>query len=399
MARQIKAGIDIGTFSTKVVIAEEVRVGDRLVAKIIGTGVSESRGLHHGYIKDQAEVVMSIKRAVANAEKQAGVEVRRAFVSVGGLGLSGTTAVGSTITSRADLEITQLDITKALEAAEAAIPHEISLNKKIINTIPVEYKADNKLIWTQAIGTKAQKLDIKVLFILCVEQHVQALIKAVEEAGIEVTDVVAGPVAASFVNLSKKQKKAGVILANLGAETLSIVVYENDAPISLEVFPVGGNDITNDLALGLKVTLEEAESIKVGAVTNAIYSKKKFDEIVAARLGDCFELIETHLKKITRNALLPAGIVLTGGSAHIHGLKELAESTLKLPSKIADIRFGEEEKTKTKDQMWSVAYGLSAYGFMSENTDPIGPGILGDILEKLRTLIKKFKSSTSQFLP
>jgi cell division protein FtsA len=405
MARQIKVGIDIGTHHTKVVIAEETRLSSpsgavRVIPKVIGTGMAESRGVHHGYITNVAEVRESIKHAVTQAEKAAGVEVRRAFVSVGGLGLSGVTASGSVIISKADLEITQLDINKALEAAEAAIPHAVSLNKKIINTIPVEYKADGKLVWGQALGLKAQKVEVKVLFVMCLEQHLQSLIKAVEEAGIEVIDVVASPIAASFVNLSKKQKKAGSILANLGAETLSIVVYENDAPISLEVFSLGSTDITNDIALGLKVTLEEAESIKLGAVTNATFSKKKLEDIVSARLSDCFELIENHLKKIGRNALLPAGIVISGGGSGIHNIRESAESTLKLPSKIAEIHFGDEEKTKTKDGIWSVAYGLAAYGFIAEDERAsIGLKGLEKIAERGKSFSKKLGDWVGQFLP
>lgn len=371
MARQITTGIDIGTSHVKVVIAEEERVGDRIIPKIIGTGFAESKGLHHGYITNQNEVTRSIVLAVQQASKSAGVEVKRAFVSVGGIGLSGVTASGSAIVSRADLEITALDIDKAQEAAEIAIPHAVALNKKIINTIPIEYKTDGKLVWGRVNGLKAQKLEVKVLFIMCLDHHLQDLIKAVEEANIEVVDVVAAPIAASFVTLSKKQKKAGCALANIGSETLSVVVFENSNPISLEVFPLGGTDITNDIALGLKIPLEEAESIKLGAVTNANVSKKKLDEIISARLSDMFEVIEAHLKKIGRNALLPAGIVITGGGSNLHSIKEFAAHSLKLPSQIASIHFGEGASStaslKSKDSLWAVAYGLAILGFNAED--------------------------------
>ncbi|MFZ2048782.1 MAG: cell division protein FtsA [Minisyncoccia bacterium] len=367
MARHIATGIDIGTFHVRVVIAEQVEENKNLVPKIIGTGYSESKGLHHGYITSSRDVTQNIEQAVAQAEKMAGVKVKRAFVSVGGIGLSGVTATGSTIISRADLEITDLDVSKVEESAESSIPHSIALNKKIINTIPVEFKADGKVVWGRVQGLKAQKLEAKILFIMCLEHHIQDLIKSVEDADIEVIDVVASPIAASFVTLSKKQKKAGCVLANIGAETLSIVVYENNTPISIEVFPIGGTDITNDIALGLKVPLEEAESIKLGSLTKSNHSKKKLEEIVNARLSDMFELIEVHLKKIGRNALLPAGIILTGGSAAIASIKEFAEHSLKLPSNLGDIHFGSDDKIKTKDSTWSVAYGLAIFGFNAEN--------------------------------
>ncbi len=400
MARQITVGIDIGTYQVKAVIAEQVFDGVRLLPKIIGVGFSESKGLHHGYITNSGEVSRSVHEAITQAEATAGIKVKRAFVSVGGIGLSGMTASGQTIVSRADLEITDLDINKALEGAENAIPHAQALNKKIINTIPVEYKTDGKTVLGRVEGLKAQKLEVKALFIMCLEHHLQDLIKAIEDAGIEVIDVVAAPIAASFVTLSKNQKKAGCVLANIGAETLSIVVFENNTPVSLEVFPIGGNDITNDIALGLKVPLEEAESIKIGSITGTSYPKKKLEEIVSARLSDMFELIEAHLKKIGRNALLPAGIIMTGGTSGLGSLRNFAEGALKLPSKIAEVHFGLDEKGKFKDSVWAVAYGLAILGFNAEN-EQTSIGVKN--VEKLTRSGKKgwrlIKELISQLLP
>ncbi|KND48832.1 MAG: cell division protein FtsA [Parcubacteria bacterium C7867-005] len=400
MARQIITGIDIGTREVRVVIAEETLEGGKSVHKIIGMGSAESKGLHHGYITNQHEATRSIMSAVKEAEKFAKIYVKRAFISVGGIGLSGVTTTGSAIVSRADLEITKLDLEKAQEGAETAIPHAVALNKKIINTIPIEYKTDGKVAWGRVLGLKAQKVDAKVLFIMCLEHHIQDLIQAVESADIEVIDVVAAPIAASFSTLSKNQKKAGCVLANIGAETLSIVVFENSNPVSLEVFPIGGNDITNDIALGLKVSLEEAESIKLGSVTSSNISKKKLEEIVTARLTDMFELIETHLKRIGRNALLPAGIVITGGGSSIVNIKTLAENTLKLPSKIAEIHFGEELKTKTRDQAWAVAYGLSIFGFNVDGEQNItGPSPMKAISSALKPGLNSLGKWFGQFLP
>ncbi len=401
MARNIAAGIDIGTYQIKAVIAEELRdETGRLFTKIIGTGLAEAKGLHHGYITDLNEVARSVRSAVNAAQKVSGVEIKRAFVSVGGIGLAGVTTSGSTAISRADLEITNLDVAKAQEAAEAAIPHALSLNRKIINTIPVEWKLDNKTALGRIEGMKASKLDVRVLFITCLEHHLEDLIGAVEEAGVEVVDVVAAPIAASFVTLSKKQKKAGCVLANIGAETLSIVVFENGNPISLEVFEIGSMDITNDIALGLKIPLEEAESIKLGSVTRATYSKKKYEEIVAARLSDMFELIEAHLKKIGRNALLPAGIIITGGGAGQGSIKELAEAALKLPSRTAEIHFGDLDKQGQKDSLWAVAFGLAIVGFNSENEQgSVGLKPVAKLAASGRRGFRTLSNWVSKFLP
>ncbi|HBV00933.1 MAG TPA: hypothetical protein DEF00_00870 [Candidatus Taylorbacteria bacterium] len=160
---------------------------------------------------------------------------------------------------------------------------------------------------------------------------------------------------------------AGVVLANIGSETVSIVVFENNLPISLEIFPIGSNDITNDIALGLRVPLEEAENIKRGTIVGGNYPRKKLEEIIEARLSDIFELIESHLKKLGRSGLLPAGIVLTGGGSAIETVGDLAKTSLRLPSRVAAISFGDNIRGQIRDASWSVAYGLCVIGL--ENGD------------------------------
>ena len=399
MARQIAVGIDIGTSQIKVVIAEGLIEHGHIVPKIIGTGSNESRGVCRGYIADPAETAKSLEVAIRRAEKMAGLKVKRAYVSFGGIGLSSVVANGSVIISRADLEITDRDITLALEAAEAAIPPATSINKRIINTVPIEYKIDGKKVWGQALGLKAQKLEVKALFIACQEHHLTDLISTVEMAGIEVIDVVASPVALSFVTLSKKQKRVGSILVDIGAETLSIVVFENNNLISLEVFPIGGDDITNDIALGLKISPEEAERVKLGSERRITYPRKKLEEIVRARLDDCFELIERHLRSISRNALLPGGSIIAGGGAATVGIKNIAENSLKLPSQIAEIYFGNTAEGKIKDRTWAVACGLSIVGFNTDEQRSIGIRNASLITEGGRRWGKVISRWISQFLP
>jgi cell division protein FtsA len=219
------------------------------------------------------------------------------------------------------------------------------------------------------------------------------LIAAVNEAGIEVEDIMVAPIAAGFVTLSRAQKVAGCILANIGAETVSIAVFENNVPTSLEVFPIGSTDITNDIALGLKVPLEEAEQIKIGAITGASFPRKKLEEIVAARLYDIFELIETHLRKIGRNGLLPAGIVITGGGSSLNSIDILAKAALKLPSRIGSIGTL-DGKSSFKDATWAVAYGLCIWGHYTEEGPEIDTSV--EFLKKSwRAIGRWFK----QFLP
>lgn len=367
MSRNTSIGIDIGSYQIKVVVAETVKEKEKSVAKVIGLGYAESRGLRHGYILNQEEVVKSLRSAIAQAEKSSAVKIKKAFVSVGGIGLGGIVSNGAIIISRADYEITELDIQKAVDTSQAEIPQTASLNQKIIHIVPIQFKIDGKAVYGKPLGMKGTKLEAKVLFVTCLEHHFNDLIETLGEAGVEVEDVVAAPIAASLVTLSKAQKIAGCVLANIGSETVSIAVFENNIPISIEVFPLGGNDITNDIALGLKIPLEEAEDIKRGTIVGATYPRKKLDEIITARLSDIFDLIEAHLKKIGRNGLLPAGIVLTGGSSGIETIDDFAKAALRLPSRIASVNWGEGGKGPIKDASWSVAFGLCILGLSEED--------------------------------
>ncbi len=389
MARNITVGIDVGTHTVKVVVAELVRSKEKPFPKIIGTGYAESKGMRHGYIMSSADVARSIKQACRQAEKTAGIEIKRAFLSIGGLGLTGTISQSSVIVSRGDSEITDLDVKKSLETSETDLPSAFALNRKVVHAIPISYKIDGKIVLGRPQGMKGMKLESRTLFITCLEQHLNDLIQTLGDAGIEVDDVMASPIAAGLVSLSKTQKIAGCVLANIGAETVSIVVYENNIPISLEVFPIGSVDITHDLALGLKVSLEEAEALKIGNATDASFSKKKLEEIIDARLSDIFELIESHLKKIGRNSLLPAGIILTGGGAGVAGIEESAKYSLKLPAKTAHFPF-EGDTRGLRSESWAVAYGLCILGFTQGDEPSIGIKIASKTKSKILAWIKQF---------
>ncbi len=273
---------------------------------------------------------------------------------------------GEIITSRADSEISHIDTEKAMNDSEERIQEKI-VNRKILHAIPLHYTIDGQPVYGRPHGMKGTKLEVESLFITCFEQHLNDLVEAIESTGIAVDDVMASPLAGSLVMLTKAQKRAGCVLANIGAETVSIVVFENGIPISLKVFPIGSTDITNDIALGLKIPLEEAEKLKRGHISSASYSKRRLEEIVSARLSDIFELIDAHLKKIKRDGLLPAGIIITGGGSGITTIQDLARASLRLPSRIATLDPG--QNGKVKDASWAVAYGLCIWGINGNEED------------------------------
>lgn len=393
MSKKIVVGIDIGTHQVKVVVAESASSG-REFARVLGTGTAESKGLRHGYVISTPDVIKSLELAIAQAEKMSGFRIRRAFLAVGGIGLEGTPASGSVIVSRGDSEIDDLDLAKVQETCEKEIPSASIINRKIIHSIPLQYKIDGKaVLGSSPLGLHGNKLECKMFFVTCLEHHLHSLIEAVEGAGVEVIDIMASPIAASLVTLSKSQKIAGCALANIGSETLTLVVFDENKPQSLEVFQVGSTDITNDIALGFKIALDEAEHMKIGGITTFNYPRKKLDDIIDARMEDMFELIDNHLKKTGRSGLLPAGVIITGGGASLGGIEEIARKNLALPAKVATIHAGENSKSPFKDSSWSVAYGLCVWGI---SADDEGSVRVGRVIKTIRSKIVQF---VKQFLP
>ncbi len=389
MKERIITGIDVGTYHIKVVVVKVPGEKDtRILPQIIGTGYAESRGLRNGYIVNGPDVTRAIRTAVGQAEKASGLEIKKAYVSIGGVGIDEVTSKGEVITSRADSEITSIDIDKATVDSEERIIEHIP-NRKVLHAIPLSYAIDGVPVLGRPNGMRGTKLEVQTLFITTIEQHLNELVNSIESAGIGVEDIMASPIAASFVMLTKAQKRAGCVLANIGAETVSIAVFENGTPISVKVFPIGSNDVTNDIALGLKIPLEEAEKIKRGAMTGVVYTKKKLDEIIAARLTDIFELIDLHLKRIRRDGMLPAGIIITGGGSAIASIQDIAKATLRLPARITTLDPG--QNGKIRDASWAVAYGLCMWGA----SDEVDESAIG--------MAKKTKNNIlswlSQFLP
>jgi cell division protein FtsA len=389
MKRRIATGIDIGTHQVKIVVVEETRSERGTpVVQIIGTGFHESKGLRHGYVVDKEEVAASLRAAKAQAEHSARTRITSGFLAVGGISLDEARGAGEAIISRADQEVTDLDLEKVREAArESARPYFV--NRTVLHEIPLEFRVDGEKVLGDPIGMKGTRLTADYLFVTALTQHAEMLRESVEDIDIEVIDRMASPLAGSYVTLAKDQKMKGCVLANIGAETVSIVVYDEGVPVSVKVFPIGSTDVTDDLALGFRVSLEEAERIKLGRLTGAMYSRKKVEDIVVARFKQMFDLIDKHLRALNRKGPLPAGIILSGGGAGQGSVADIAKGALHLPAKIADIRLSPD--TKLRDATWAVAYGLALWGLTGETETP-GKGGFG-------TVTRSFNRFLRQFLP
>ena len=369
MARRIATGIDIGTYQVKLVVVEEIpadKRGPRSV-RILGTGLAESKGLRHGYIVNKDEVRDSIIEAKRQAEATAQIAIKSGFLAIGGISLDETRATGETIVSRADQEITDLDLEKTgVAAKESGAP--AFLNRKLLRDITTEYRIDGTKVLGSPVGMKGVRLETDHLFVTALSQHADALVAAVEEAGIEVIEELPSPLAGAIVLLSKDQQRKGCVLANIGAETVSIVVYDEGIPVSVKVFPMGSSHVTDDIALGLRISLEEAERVKIGKLAGVMYPRKKVDDFIMTRLETIFTLIDKHLKSLGRRGPLPAGIIISGGGAGIGNISDIARGTLKLPARVAEFRTAAD--TKIRDATWAVSYGLALWGLTGETVAP-----------------------------
>ena len=390
MSRPIYTGIDIGTYHVKVVIAAPPESPD-LPMSILGTGSAASRGMRHGYIVDAKEVARSIKEAVDRASQASKLSVKNARIAMGGISLEEMRSTGDiTLTSSGGV-ITDRDIERTLRESEKRAMSKL-VNRTIIHTIPLEYRLDGQRIQGRPQGLQGTKLSIETLILSILTQHHDDLIEATEAAGIEVDGVMASPLAASFVTLTKAQKTAGVVLANIGSETLSIIVFDDNSPLTVKVFPIGSSDITNAIALSFQVPLPEAEQMKRGAVTGSDISPKKMSLIVGERLKEMFTLVNAHLKTVGRQKLLPAGIVITGGGSGVAQAADVARVTLKLPAQVglptSIPRIG------TLDATWAVAFGLCRWGFTEDHAAPLYS--FGEIM---RRTLESLKSSFRTLLP
>lgn len=396
MKKIITTGIDVGTASVRVTVSEHVK-GEEL-PRILTMINKRSRGVRHGYITNIEEATKSIKEAVAEAEKMARVKIEYAYAGIGGISLESSVASGSIEIEGEDKEIKLDDIKKVAEASEANIKKTI--NRHVLQTFPIVYKIDGKKILGKPLGMKGSTLEVKTLFITCLEQHLQSLVTSIENAGIILEDVIASPIAASFVTLTKIQKISGCVLVDIGYETVSIAVFEDGIPISLEVFSIGSNDITNDIALGFKMPLEEAETLKTQR-RDIGTTKKRLDEIINARLSDIFDLVQTHLRKLGKNGLLPAGAIIIGGGANLETIDNFAKEYLDLPAHAASLvvpmvsyapgapNDGIVNK-KVIESSWSVSYGLCTIFNDIETEESLGSRFVKQTKNSLKSWLQQF---------
>lgn len=379
----VYTGIDIGTQQVKVVIAAPPPSPESPM-QILATASALSKGMRHGYMVDGKEMTRAIRAAVDRASHAARVQVKSARVAMGGITLEETRSSAEITLTASGGIVTPRDIGRVIDESEKRAISKLT-NRAVLHTIPLEFRLDGQMVQGRPTGMQGNRLGVDTMIITMLAQHHDDMITAVEAAGIEVEGVMASPLAASLVTLSKAQKTAGVVLANIGAETLSTVVFDNDIPISLKVFPYASNEITNALALAFQLPLAEAEQLKRGAVIGSPLPGKKLATTMNAQLKQLFMQIATHLKAIGRDRLLPAGIVLTGGGAGMAGAVDAARFTLKLPAQVGLPMM--LPRVSALDATWSVAFGLCRWGFAEDMQG--NRHLVGDIFSRMIDAVKQ----------
>lgn len=346
MARII-TGLDIGSSTITAIVAKKAKDG---TLSIMGVAVEPAEGIRRGVVVDVEDATRAIRRAVLEASHAAGVSIKSAILSIGGAYVHATSSRGVVAVSRADGEISEEDVRRVFAAAETFIPK--TLNREILHMIPREFKVDSEVGIRDPAGMNGVRLEVDTL-VLEVQTHLlKTLLKCIETAGVRRDDLVFSALAASDAVLTKKQQELGVMLVDIGGGTADFVVFEEGRLIHAGSVMVGGNHITNDIAIGFQTSTEIAEKIKLqhgiavpelaakkevvqladfGVDDPSFFPKRDLAEVIEARLKDLFELLHRELKKINRAQLLPAGVVLVGGGARMPGIVEIAKREMHLP--------------------------------------------------------------------
>lgn len=397
-------GIDIGTTKVAVTVG---RVDEGLI-NIIGYSRIPNSGMRKGIVSDVEDTVSALTSALEEAERVSGTPITSAFISIGGAHISSALSKGVVAISRSDGEITRSDVNRVIEAAQTvALPP----NREIIHVIPKYFTVDSQDNVSDPIGMSGVRLEVEAVVVGGSTGAIRNLVKCVQQAGLKLESLVFSPFAAAQVLISKKQKELGVAVVDIGGGTTSIAVFENGDILHCAVLPIGAMSITNDIAIGLRTSLEVAEKVKTqygSAIPENIsesetinlanfdpqdvqkVERKYVAEIIHARLMEIFAMIREELRKVGKDGMLPAGIIFTGGGSKLEDLLILAKEELRLPAQIGMPLFEMAGMIdKIDPSIYSTSTGLILYG-LENSTTPANGMNSSDILDKAKGFFKQF---------
>ncbi|MFA6511595.1 MAG: cell division protein FtsA [Patescibacteria group bacterium] len=411
MAQEFFTGLDIGTSSVKVVVGQRIpsETGEEENIHIIGSGEFPSAGVSKGVITSIDDAVSVISSALERAERMTGVPVEQAYVAVNGLQITSQDSHGVIAVSKSDGEISDDDVMRVVEAAQAVATPP---NYEILHVIPRSFVVDNQQSIKDPIGMNGIRLEVDAQIIQTLSSQVKSLTKCVYRAGVDINDLVLGGLAASEAVLTQRQKDLGVALIDIGASTMQLLVFEEGDLLHTKIFPLGAGHITNDIAIGLRTSIDTAEQIKLTYGTavpsdvgkreeirleefsqdeNSAVSRLEIAEIIEARVEEMFEMVDKELTNIDRSGTLPAGVVLSGGGARLPGVVEVAKKHFRLPAAIGRPQNASSSIEKMDDPAYATAIGLVVWGGGAEQSGR-GSGMLRP-LSGATSKVKKWISS------
>ena len=403
-------GLDIGSNKVRVLVAKVDSETEDI--HIVGMGESQALGMRKGTIVDVEETTTSISNALEKAERTSGIPIEHAFVSFSGSNVVAQPSKGVIAVARADNEITEDDVSRVIEAASAV---SLPANFEILHVIPKAFTVDNQGGVKDPVGMNGIRLEVETLIIEGSTSNIKNLSKCISRSGLEIDDLVTSPLAISYSLLNKKQKDLGIVSIDIGSGTTGLIVFEEGDIIHTSILPVGSEHITNDLAIGLRTSIETAEKVKLeygyakssdvnkkdkidlsklDSKENQIVTKKHISEIIEARLSEIFSMVNRELKNIGKAGKLPAGAILSGGGVKLPGIVDLAKQELKLP---AQIGFPENVKgviEKLDDPTYATIVGLIFWGKSHIDKQKTGVGVqfssVSDTVGKIRGWFKNF---------
>jgi len=375
-------GIDVGTTKVCTLIGQ---MSGGLMPRIIGVGVVPSRGIRKGMIVNVHEATEAIARSVDKAERTAGIQVEQAYVSLSGDHITGVNSRGVVAISRGERGIVVSDIERALDAAQAiAIPH----NQEVLHVIPRNYNIDGQDGIREPLGMHGFRLEVEAHIITGASSAIQNLTKCINALDTEAEELVLNPLAAGEAALTPTEREMGVVLADIGGGTTDISIFIEGSVWHTVILPIGGHHLTNDIAVGLRAPYATAEEIKKKsghALPGSIAGDEMLDitafgeqarqqvprrflaEIIEARTVEILELIMKEVKRSGYDGLLPAGLVLCGGTADLSGIQELGRETLGLPVRVGAPRGLRGLVDVLNDPAYTTSVGLLLWGLRRES--------------------------------
>jgi cell division protein FtsA len=369
-------GLDIGTSKVVAIVGKRKMDG---TIEVVGIGSHPSRGLKRGVVVNIETTVQAIQRAVEEAELMAGCRIHSVYAGIAGSHIKSLNSHG--IVAIRDREVTQADIDRVIDAAQAvAIPAD----QKILHILPQEFVIDSQEGIKEPMGMSGVRLEAKVHLVTCAVNAAQNIEKCVKRCGLEVDDIILEQLASSHAILTEDEKELGVAVVDIGGGTTDIAVFTGGAIRHTAVIPIAGDQVTNDIAMALRTPTQNAEEIKIKyacALTQLAgadetikvpsvgdrpprdLSRQALAEVVEPRYEELFTLVQSELRRSGFEDLIPAGIVITGGSSTMEGVVELAEEIFHMPVRLACPQAVSGMTEVVNNPIYATGVGLLIHGF------------------------------------